>query len=177
MAFSLEVANAFIVIPNSEPAVLSTRNEVLSFGSDVKSVQLVLRSFDGANDLPIIFFPICDFPIRSRCKNLVLFSVEYGLLEGGGLEETQQPGPALEVPNDAGTVTAGTDCLRVIATDLDRPHPAPVLLHRCLHHLRLLSDLPNPDLALSAARYYALSVGSGSDRSAAVVVGVVDDIQ
>jgi hypothetical protein len=55
---------------------------MLSLGSDVDCIELALRALHGSDDLAIMFFPIRYFAIRASSKNLILFSVEKGLLEG-----------------------------------------------------------------------------------------------
>lgn len=42
MPLSLEVADAFVIVPNPEDAVLPPRNEVLALSRDIERVELVL---------------------------------------------------------------------------------------------------------------------------------------
>lgn len=92
---------------------------MLAFSSDIEGVKFVLRALNGSDDLSIVLLPIGDLPIGASSQYLVLFGVEDGLLEGSGLEQAEDASPAFKVPDDAGTVTTGRYCLRVIFTYLD----------------------------------------------------------
>lgn len=129
MSLAFEVADAFVIVPYLQSSVLSARNEVLSLSGDVNGIQLVVRPFDGSDDLAIELLPVCDLPIRACCQDLVFLGVENGLLEGGGFEQAQQPGSALQVPDDARSVAAGADSLRIVLADLDGPYSASMFLH------------------------------------------------
>ena len=102
--------------------------------------------------------------------------VDY-LLEHGALEEAHDSRVRLQVPDDAGAVVAGGDCLGVCLVDLDVGHSASVLLEGSLHDLGLLADAPDPDFSLHASRDYALAVVGGGEGGDSVVVGVVDGVE
>ena len=59
---------------------------MLALGCDIQGVELVLRSLDWSNDLAIKFLPVSDFSIWANSQNLILFSIEKGLLESSSLE-------------------------------------------------------------------------------------------
>lgn len=176
MSLSFEVANALIVVPNFKNAVLSSWNEMLSLSSDIKSIQFVLWSLDGSNNLPIVFLPISNFSIRASRKNLILLIVKDGLLECSWFEKTKYSCSALQVPDDARTITACTYCLIVIFGNLDRPNSTSVFLHGSLHHLCLLGYLPNSDFSLCSSWNNSFPIGSGSDCSTSMIMGIVDYI-
>ena len=151
MSFSFEVANALIVVPNLQNAVLSSRDEMLAFSRDVQRIEFVLRPFDGPDYLSVVFLPVGDLSIGASCKNLVLFVVQNGLLECSRLEKAEHSRSALQVPNNAGTVTTCANGLIVVTSYLDGPNPTSVFLHGGLHNLSLLCDFPYSDFSFCSS--------------------------
>ena len=63
MSLTFEVANTFIIVPDLESAVLTTRDEVLALASHINRVEFALRSFNRSDYLSIVFLPISDLSV------------------------------------------------------------------------------------------------------------------
>lgn len=163
MSNTVEVVDSFIVTPNPDNFVSTSRTEVSTFVSDSKGVDFgIFRSVQHSDGLSIVCIPVGDFSVGPSGQKLAFIRVEDDLLEQGGLEEGQDSGEVLEVPNDARAVGGGTDSLLVVFLDLDRPDSSSMLFHGSFHGLGLLSDLPDSDLAFHASRDDSFAVGCGS---------------
>jgi hypothetical protein len=158
MPLSLKIADSLIIIPDLQPSILSSRNKVLSFMSNIQGIEFTIRALDRTDNLPIEFLPISNLSIRSSSKNLVLFGVENSLFEGSRLEQAEKPCSTLKIPYNARSITASTHGLRIVLTYLDTPDSASMLLHRSLHDLSLLADSPDTNFTLSTSRNNSFSV-------------------
>jgi hypothetical protein len=158
MPLPLKVADSLIIIPDLQPSILSSRNKVLSFMSNIQGIEFTIRALDRTDNLPIEFLPISNLSIRSSSKNLVLFGVENSLFEGSRLEQAEKPCSTLKIPYNARSITASTHGLRIVLTYLDTPDSASMLLHRGLHDLSLLADSPDTNFTLSTSRNNSFSV-------------------
>lgn len=58
MPLALEVANAFIIVPNPKDSILSACDKMFPFGCYSKCVQFFVRALNGSDDLSIVLFPI-----------------------------------------------------------------------------------------------------------------------
>ena len=105
MSNSRVVADALVVVPESDDLVLSSRDEVLALLHDGKSIQLSgLRAVQHADGLAIEAVPVGDLAIRSGGEELRLIRVEHHLLEHGGLKQALDSHVGHDVPDDAGSV-------------------------------------------------------------------------
>jgi len=120
MADSLEVADAFIVVPDLHSLVLASRNKVLSSLGDGEGVDLTsLGAVEHSNGLSIEAVPVSDLPVAACGKDLALIRVVEHLLEHGGLEEAHDSGIVNDVPDDARAIVGGRNGLGILTVDLD----------------------------------------------------------
>ena len=159
MACTLVVAETLIIVPHLDLLVLSTRSEVLAFFCDCQSVDLSwVRTIKHSDCLAIEAVPIGDFPVRTSCQELGLVWMVDDLLKHGWFKEAHNSSVALDVPNDAWAIIAGTHCLSIILVNFYISNSSSVFLQWGFHHLSWLSDSPNPNLTFHTTRYYSLAV-------------------
>lgn len=102
MANSLVVADSFIVVPEFNSLVLTTRNKVLTIFSNAESINLSsLTSIKHSDSLPIKAIPVGDFSVASCSKDLRLIWMIKHLLEHSRLKETHHSGVVKDVPDNA----------------------------------------------------------------------------
>lgn len=172
------IADALIVVPKFDDLVFSSRDEVLSFGGDGKSVDLTgLGAIEHSDGLSVEAIPVGDLPVGSSGQELGLIGVVEDLLKHGRLEEALDSSVVDDVPDDGGTVVGGRDGLVVLLVDLNVGNAASVFLEGSLHDLRLGSDPPDSDFSFHASGDDSLTVVGGHDGGDTVVVGVVDGVQ
>ena len=63
MSLPLEVADPFIIIPDTQKAILTAWYEVLALRCDIDSIQFFVRSLNRSDDLSIMLLPVGDFVV------------------------------------------------------------------------------------------------------------------
>ncbi len=177
MALAFVITNALIVIVDSQLSVLTAWKEMLSFWGQVNRVQFLVRSFDRTDDCAVVFLPVSYFSVRTCCENLVLLTVKKGLLEGGWFEKTEKSCVGFKVPNDAWTIAAGWNGLRIVLVDLDWPNSASVFFKWGFHDLGLLWNFPDSNFTFSTTWNDSCTIWSCCYCCASVIVGIIDDIK
>ena len=177
MSLTFIIANSLIIIINPQLSILSTWEEMLSFGSQVNCVQFLIWPFDWSNYCSVILLPISYLSVWTCCQNLVFLIVEKGLFEGGWFEQTQKSCVILKIPNNAWPIATGWDCLRVVFVDLNWPYSASVFLKWGLHDLSLFGDFPNSNFTFSTTWNDSGTICSCSYCCASMIMSVINDIQ
>lgn len=175
---TLVVLDSFIVVPDLDDLVLSSRDVVLSFVEDGKGVDLTSAgSIEHADGLTIEAIPVGNLAVGTGGKNLRFIGVVKHGLEHGGLEEAHDAGVGLDVPDNARAIVRGGHGVGVGLVDLNIGDSASVFLEGGLHDLSLSSDSPDSDFSFHSSGDDVVAVVGGGEGGDSVVVGVVDSVE
>jgi len=175
MANSLVIADSFIVVPEFNSLVLTTRNKVLTIFSNAESIDLSsLTSIKHSDSLSIKAIPVGNFSVASCSKDLRLIWMIKHLLEHGRLKETHHSGVVKDVPDDAWSIEWRRNGLSVLFVDFDIWNSSSVFFQGAFHDLSLSTDSPNANFSFHTSGDDFLAVGGSWNGCDTVVVSIVD---